>query len=176
MEMAAASRLPISVVGTLWARANVKQLMTASARHRLRNTLVATLLAVAVAALASCGSDGTGANGGQTTIAVTSQTTSDPPGVFGVVLAGPTCPVETADDPCPPRPVDAAIDAHDAEGDVVASTRTDADGHYSLTLAPGSYTVVATTGAGLPICQAVTIIVTPGPPVRADISCDTGIR
>lgn len=176
MEMAAASRLPISVVGTLWARTNVKQLMTASARHRLRNTLVATLLVVAVAALASCGSDGTGANGGQTTIAVTSQTTSDPPGVFGVVLAGPTCPVETADDPCPPRPVDAAIDAHDADGDVLASTRTDADGHYSLTLAPGSYTVVATTGAGLPICQAVTIIVTPGPPVRADISCDTGIR
>jgi SAM-dependent methyltransferase len=97
MEMAAASRLPISVVGTLWARANVKQLMTASARHRLRNTLVATLLAVAMAALTSCGSDGTGANGGQTRIAVTSQTTSDPPGVFGVVLAGPTCPVETAE-------------------------------------------------------------------------------
>ena len=150
--------------------------MTASACHRLRNTLVATLLALTVAALTSCGSDGTGGNGGQTTIAVTSQSTSDPPGVFGVVLAGPTCPVETADDPCPPRPVDAAIDAHDAEGDVLASTRTDADGHYSLTLAPGSYTVVATTGAGLPICQPVTIIVTPGPPVHADISCDTGIR
>ena len=150
--------------------------MTVSARHRLRNALVATLLALAVAALASCGSDRTGGNGGQTTIAVTSQSTSDPPGVVGVVLAGPTCPVETADDPCPPRPVDAAIDAHDVEGDVLASTRTDAAGRYSLTLAPGSYTVVASTGAGLPMCQPVTIIVTPGPPVRADISCDTGIR
>jgi hypothetical protein len=155
---------------------NVKRLMMVCARRSLRDALVATLLAPAVSALAACGNDRTGDHGGQTTIAVTSQPTSDPRDVFGVVLAGPTCPVETADEPCPPRPVDATIDAQDAKGDVLASTRTDTAGHYSLALASGSYTIVASTGAGLPMCQPVTITVTSGPPIRTDISCDTGIR
>jgi hypothetical protein len=92
--------------------------------------------------------------------------------VLGVVLAGPTCPVVTPEEPCPPRPVDAEISAQDGEGAFVASTRTGADGDYSLSLEPGDHTLVADTGAALPFCDPVTVSVPVDRSVRADISCD----
>jgi hypothetical protein len=136
----------------------------------IRTTLVALLAAAVVA----CGSD---ERSGSTTQR-TPLTTTRPPDarVFGVVLAGPTCPVVTPKEPCPPRPVDAEISAQDAEGAIVASTRTDADGDYTLSLEPGDYTLVADTGGALPFCDPVTVWVPVNQSVRADFSCDTGIR
>lgn len=82
----------------------------------------------------------------------------------------------TPEEPCPPRPVDAEISAQNGEGAVVASTRTDADGNYTLALQPGEYTLVVDTGAALPFCDPVTVSVQVDRPMRADLSCDTGIR
>jgi Carboxypeptidase regulatory-like domain len=109
-------------------------------------------------------------------------TSTTPPAaanVSGVVLAGPTCPVVTPEEPCPPRPVtDAVIEAQRASGQVVANTHTDADGRYALTVGSGTYTLIATTSPGGPLCDPVSVTVSAGngSTVQADISCDTGIR
>jgi hypothetical protein len=94
----------------------------------------------------------------------------------GRVTAGPTCPVERPDHPCPPAPVPATVRARDAHGAVVATAHTDADGGYRLQLHPGAYTVVAATPSQLPRCSPVNVIVKANHTARVAISCDTGIR
>ncbi len=103
---------------------------------------------------------------------------SPPPGtgVYGYVTAGPTCPVERPDQPCPPRPVTAEVDALDASSALVAKGQSDAAGRYSLSLAAGSYTLTVSSGMTFPRCPAIAVTVHAGTPTRADISCDTGIR
>lgn len=95
-----------------------------------------------------------------------------------MVMAGPTCPLELAERPCEPRPVDTDVQAQTAAGDVVATTYTDVTGAFSLSLAPGRYVLVAVTAtaAARPRCQRVPVIVNPGTAAEARIDCDTGIR
>ncbi len=97
-------------------------------------------------------------------------------GAYGYVSAGPTCPVEKKDEPCPPRAVSETVTARDASGGTVATTHSDSHGRYGLDLAPGSYTLVVVTTSGWPRCPDTAVTVRPGSPTRADISCDTGIR
>lgn len=98
-------------------------------------------------------------------------------GVFGTVTAGPTCPVAQAENPCDPRPVHTDVQARTAAGRVVATTHTDDAGVYDLQLAPATYTLVAATGSTrLARCPLVTVTVSRGRAVRANIACDTGIR
>jgi len=120
-----------------------------------------------------------GASAPPTSSAPTPTTGSPSPpagtGVFGTVSAGPTCPVERPDHPCPPRPVSAEVDARQG-AHTAASTTSDGQGAYRMSLAPGRYTLVVVTNSSFPRCPAVDVTVPSGPPVRADISCDTGIR
>jgi len=107
---------------------------------------------------------------------------SSPPGpaahVFGWVRAEPTCPVERKGHPCPPRPLRAVeIEARSLGGQVVATTQTRADGYYSFQLLPDSYVLVVKTLGVFPRCPHVPVSVRPRMfVVRADVSCDTGIR
>jgi hypothetical protein len=95
--------------------------------------------------------------------------------IEGKVTAGPTCPVERADHPCPLRLVIAKIEA--AVGTrVVASTRSEADGSYRLELPIGSYTLTAVTGTAFPRCMPSQVDIVTVAPTDVDISCDTGIR
>lgn len=116
------------------------------------------------------------------TVRATTTTTTaplNPPtgsGAYGYVTAGPTCPVEQAGQPCPPRPVSAEVDARDAAGSTVRSTNSDSSGRYSLSLPVGDYTLVVVTPSGFPRCPDTPVTVRAGAPTRADISCDTGIR
>lgn len=107
-------------------------------------------------------------------------TTAPPPppssGAYGYVTAGPTCPVQRAGQSCPPQPVAARIAAQDSAARVVATTNSDSTGHYQLALAPGSYTLTATTGSTYPRCQPRAVTIPAVTSARADISCDTGIR
>lgn len=103
----------------------------------------------------------------------------EPPGgagAYGYVTAGPTCPVERPDQPCPPRPVAATIDARDLGDATLSSTPSDSFGRYALALSPGSYVLVVVTPNGWPRCPETRVTVQAGAAVRADISCDTGIR
>jgi hypothetical protein len=99
-------------------------------------------------------------------------------GVRGLVLAGPTCPVEQAgQSPCV-RPVPGAIIvALDSAGHEVGRSATDATGHYFLHLPPGSYQLVPQAVVGLLSKPApASVTVTDGSPTQLDLQYDTGIR
>jgi hypothetical protein len=97
-------------------------------------------------------------------------------GIFGVVRAGPVCPVERAGSPCPPRPWSGTVRATDADGNAF-ETRTDAEGNYALSVPAGSYTVVALTEAGtLPTGVPSDVVVAEDARTRLDLEVDTGIR
>jgi hypothetical protein len=91
------------------------------------------------------------------------------------VTAGPTCPIERVDQPCPPQPVSTAVEARGAGG-VVASTQSDGSGRYEFHLAPGSYVLVVGGSGAWPRCPETRVSVEADATIRADISCDTGIR
>ena len=96
-------------------------------------------------------------------------------GVFGTITAGPTCPVERVGHPCPPAPVSAPLKALKGRR-VVASTHSDSSGRYAMSLRPGQYSIVVSSGRTFPRCPTTPVTVHQGQAVRADIRCDTGIR
>jgi len=99
-----------------------------------------------------------------------------PTGVYGVVTAGPTCPVQRIDEPCPAEPVSAEVEVRYRDGTAVASAHTDAAGDYSIPTPPGSYRLVIATGSALPRCPSPDVTVAYNSPSLTNVSCDTGIR
>lgn len=104
-----------------------------------------------------------------------------PPGatakVVGVVLAAPTCPADPVYHACRPRPLGhVEVQARSAGAAVKASTRTGADGHYTLQVGPGSYLLVVVTTGAFPRCPHVRVSAVSGTAIRANITCDTGLR
>jgi hypothetical protein len=97
-------------------------------------------------------------------------------GLQGTVSAGPTCPVERVDSPCPPRPLSAEVDARDPAGRLAAMSRSGSDGRYRLPLPPGQYTLTVASSGSFPRCPTPTATVVAGRLATVDISCDTGIR
>jgi hypothetical protein len=97
-------------------------------------------------------------------------------GVEGSVQAGPTCPVERVDSPCPPQPVAADVTVSDSGGRVVARTRSGDDGRFRIGVAPGRYVVTAETGNTYPRCNPAEVTVPPDRYAGVVVECDTGIR
>jgi len=122
-----------------------------------------TIVAITAAAAAAYGSP------------VAAARTRPSSGVAGRVTAGPTCPVEQVGHPCPPQPVSGTIKAQKASR-TIARTRSDANGNYSMRLAPGRYTLVVQTGSTFPRCPTTPVTVPRGQVVTVNITCDTGIR
>jgi hypothetical protein len=98
--------------------------------------------------------------------------------VEGSVHAGPTCPVERADDPCPDRPVETTLRLVRSDGSVAATGKSAADGTFRFTAPPGKYQLVADygSGGGPGGCAPVDVVIEDGRYTSADVSCDTGIR
>jgi hypothetical protein len=99
-------------------------------------------------------------------------------GIQGRVLAGPTCPVVTLNDPsCDDRPVaGATILVLDARGTEVARLVTDANGNYAVALPSGPYTIEPQPVDGF-MHVAEPIAVTVGDGIASvDLAYDTGIR
>lgn len=95
-------------------------------------------------------------------------------GITGTVVAGPTCPVETPESPCPDRPVaDATVIAKGRQAK--RTTRTASDGSFRLRLPHGSYTVIAKSESVF-FCEERTVRVHRNQYTDVTITCDTGIR
>jgi hypothetical protein len=97
----------------------------------------------------------------------------------GDVVAGPTCPVAQAENPCPPKAVpDREVMVKTADGQVVATAITDTQGHFSVSVTRGTYVVEVslTPGFGLRQTQVVHVIVLAGQTAYVKIELDTGIR
>lgn len=99
-------------------------------------------------------------------------------GIQGIVQAGPTCPVERVNSPCPPRPLAATVVVRDGSGAEVTRFHSAVDGRFKVDLAPGSYTVVGlnigTSFLPRPIPTSVTV--TAGSYTSINVEYDSGIR
>jgi hypothetical protein len=97
-------------------------------------------------------------------------------GLHGVVMRGPTTPVCRVGVPCS-APAVGAVLLFSSGGRTVARVRTGAGGRYSVSLAPGRYTVrlgpSPRIGFGL---RPVHVRVVGGVRRRLDFMIDTGIR
>ena len=99
-------------------------------------------------------------------------------GIQGTVLAGPTCPVVSVNDPnCADRPVaGATIVVLDASGQEVGRTATDAAGHYAIALPAGPYMVEPQPVEGYMGTAGPLGATVGGGFVTVDLGYDTGIR
>jgi Carboxypeptidase regulatory-like domain len=140
--------------------------MTTRTLRRTRLIVLATLMLVCVGTLGACGAMSRPAAAKGT--------------LTGDVVAGPTCPVEQANNPCPPRPVTGRqVTIEDADGHAVTTTMTDGRGHFGVDLAPGAYTVQVAIVPGAVGLRQVTpgqVTVAAGQTAYIKIELDTGIR
>jgi hypothetical protein len=100
-------------------------------------------------------------------------------GIAGVTVLDPVCPVQRADPPCPARPVAARLSVLDATTNAaVATVDSSTDGHFSLALAPGRYTLRAISVGGAPPHSPVliSVAVQSGRYTTVTVHFDTGIR
>jgi hypothetical protein len=99
-------------------------------------------------------------------------------GIDGVVLIGPTCPVEQVGQDCEDKPYAGSIKIIDASsGEVVATAHSDADGKFRVALAPGSYRLEpAAASGGLPYGKPIDVVVRPHTYEVVTVSFDSGIR
>jgi len=98
--------------------------------------------------------------------------------IRGTVLAGPTCPVETIENPCPDRPVGGVKVQALSDGSVSATAVSDEDGAFEMDLAAGEYlveSVVEPEGPGM-YSRPTSVTVTAGAVVEVSVLLDTGIR
>jgi len=98
-------------------------------------------------------------------------------GIRGRAVAGPTCPVERADSPCPDRPLVATIVVTDPSGKQVKQARSGADGRFEITLEPGTYRVEGDSSTSMQrSTPPITVTVHRWQFTTVTIQFDTGIR
>jgi hypothetical protein len=99
-------------------------------------------------------------------------------GITGTVLLGPACPVQSAANPCPDRPVVAPVIVRDQGGREVARGVSDTTGRFSVAVSPGAYAVTAEATVAGPALrspiQAVTVV--SGRTTEIVLAVDSGIR
>jgi hypothetical protein len=106
-----------------------------------------------------------------------SPTPGDASGIEGRVVAGPTCPVETPDEPCEDRPVaNARVKVQNSDGKISETMRSRVDGRFRVEVPPGSYEVTAEAQGLMGGCEPEYADVVAERFVEVEITCDTGIR
>jgi hypothetical protein len=100
-------------------------------------------------------------------------------GVHGVTRVGPMCPVQFVQKPCPDRPLMATVAATRAgSSTAVATTKSDRNGQFTLTLKPGRYLLVASSSTLMPGHQDVrrNVTITRDHFTTVVLAFDSGIR
>ena len=102
-------------------------------------------------------------------------------GIKGVVLLGPTCPVERIppDPQCADRPYITALVATTPDGSrTIAQFSSDSMGKFSVDIPPGNYVVRQAPGSSSPFprCSSDNVTVKSGTYADLTVYCDTGIR
>lgn len=92
----------------------------------------------------------------------------------GTVTEGPVQPVCRINVPCEAPVANHELVADDQQGHQVASTKTDAQGDYTLHLSPGHYTLTLVPRIGLGVGTASVDVV--GGANHYNLSVDTGLR
>lgn len=108
----------------------------------------------------------------------TASKTSLQSGIKGTTVVDGGCPVVRDDTPCPNKLLAANIIVTNADGGTAATAKSDADGHFRVSLPQGTYTVRATnaTGAPYPASSPEQVKVTSGAFTDMTIHFDSGIR
>lgn len=97
-------------------------------------------------------------------------------GLTGIVLTGPTCPVVRDHDPkCDDKPYQGKFIVRNAANKEVGTFSTDAEGHFQIALAPGTYTIESVALIGIHK-QTQTADVLSGGMTEVTLTYDTGIR
>ena len=99
-------------------------------------------------------------------------------GVKGQALIGPACPVMRIDSPCPDQPYQTTLTVLTLDGQEVARIETDAEGRFTVNLAPGEYVLHPEKPAGhpLPTAPDVPFTVLPNEFTNIVVTYDSGIR
>ena len=94
------------------------------------------------------------------------------------MLFGPLCPVESADSPCPAKPIAADITVSTPTGTTVTSWTSNAKGSFRIGLGPGSYVLTARAPGpgGFGVSKPVDVVVVLGRYTHVDLMVDSGIR
>lgn len=95
--------------------------------------------------------------------------------VTGIVYSAPSCPVERAESPCPPRPLAGAEVAAYSGPNRRGATHTGVDGRFQLDLTYGHYTIRATNVGGLASTASTDVDVS-AVPTSVELTVDSGIR
>ncbi len=105
----------------------------------------------------------------------TNTPTSGQSGVSGSVLLGPQCPV-VRDGQCPDKPYQTDLVVTAADGQrVIAQFRSDQNGAFRVSLAPGQYLIRSVTQTR-PYCSSGSLTVSANTYTNTTVHCDTGIR
>ena len=95
--------------------------------------------------------------------------------VTGLTVAGPRCPVQSADNRCPPTPVSVRILVEDRNGHRVTTFQSGPDGRFDIRLPAGEYTFSTTDPAGPRLApRRITLVAGGIYDIRLEL--DTGIR
>jgi hypothetical protein len=97
-------------------------------------------------------------------------------GIVGLVLVGPTCPVQTSDPLCEDRPYSGWLTVTHSSGQRVTRIRSDSDGTFTVGLRPGRYVVTPDSGDPFPRGEPQDAEVIAGEFTSVTVLLDTGIR
>jgi hypothetical protein len=106
--------------------------------------------------------------------------------VHGSVVTGPACPgpAQLGRKDCAPRPLQTTVRVFAStaqrggavDDKPVTTVATDRDGRFQLTLAPGTYQLMAVPPGGIATVKPQYIAVTAGSTITVELVVDTGMR
>jgi hypothetical protein len=97
-------------------------------------------------------------------------------GIIGLVLLGPTCPVQTSDPSCEDRPYSGWLTVTHSSGQKVTRIQSNAEGRFRVGLRPGRYVVTPDSGDPFPRGEPEDVEVVAGTFSPVTLRLDSGIR